>query len=149
MKATNNILNIRYNKSNNWKGQLGHKDGFCAFASVDYCVRSAAYLIMRSYRRNGVFTINDIIHRYAPPFDNNNTSNYVRFVTSMLHKDKSYIPCSSADVAALLTAMYMFETGDTKVSLHLSKYNPTYMLSVINEFKLSLYNKRSYEKEND
>lgn len=54
-EVTQNLLNIRYNESNKWKGQTGSYKGFCVFENTDYSIR-AGIKILRSYN-NGVSRI--------------------------------------------------------------------------------------------
>ena len=77
-EINNNPLNIRYNPANNWQGQTGENKGFCTFKNEAYGIR-AGYKILCNYIRNGHNTIERIIHRWAPPSENN-TDKYIRFV---------------------------------------------------------------------
>ena len=72
----NNPLNIR--KGNNWKGEVGSStDGeFEQFVSMQWGVR-AGFKILKNYmtgyggRVRPLTNVHDIIHRWAPPSENN------------------------------------------------------------------------------
>lgn len=89
MIGQNNPFNIRSSFSH-WKGQDGETRGFCNFKHIDYGIRVALYLLMRSYRRQGLKTISAIISRFAPISDNN-TFNYIYYVSNKtgiaMHRD--------------------------------------------------------------
>lgn len=77
----NNPLNIRIS-SNAWKGKvLPNTDGaFEQFQDIAYGYR-AALATMRTYiTKYGLNTVADIISRWAPANDNNNTLGYIRDV---------------------------------------------------------------------
>lgn len=81
-EINNNPLNIRYNPQNKWQGQTGENKGFCVFKNKAYGFR-AGYKILCNYIRNGHNTIERIVHRWAPPSENN-TETYIRFVCGEL-----------------------------------------------------------------
>lgn len=106
----NNPLNIRYSSANNWKGQIGQQSGFCVFDTPEHGMR-AAMVNLKSYRKNGVVTIADIISRWAPPSENN-TESYIDFVCNKLGENRNTeIAQSGADYIALLQAMCIMEIG--------------------------------------
>lgn len=74
----NNPLNIRYNKHNQWIGQIGEDKGFCVFETAELGFR-AAFLLLKNYGRKGFDTLNLILYRWAPPTENP-TAAYVEFV---------------------------------------------------------------------
>lgn len=110
MIGNNNCLNIRSSKSFKWLGQTGDTRGFCDFESIDYCIRAGAYLIMRSYRRAGCRTLDQIIRRWAPPSEND-TQKYIEFVcipSFFLRREEiDTVP----KVARLLSLMQIMEVG--------------------------------------
>lgn len=85
MKYKNNPFNIRFNHLNHWKGLLGNDRGFCTFMSLNYGIRTAAYLLMISYRKRGKRTYAELIETFAPSLENP-TFKYVQFVTDRLGK---------------------------------------------------------------
>ena len=44
-EVTQNVLNIRYNESNKWKGQTGSYKGFCVFENTDYYIRGGIKIL--------------------------------------------------------------------------------------------------------
>lgn len=79
MIGKNNPFNIRYSVSNKWVGLDGQKNGFCNFVHLDYGIRAAAVLILRSYRMKDICTIQEIIERWAP-YKENSTQAYIDFL---------------------------------------------------------------------
>lgn len=78
----NNPFNIRYSHKNQWLGLDPINPcikGFCNFSHYNYGIRAAAYLLLRSYRKKGIFTIRSIVERFAPPVENK-TDKYIEFV---------------------------------------------------------------------
>lgn len=111
MKFQNNPLNIRYVRSNTWIGQTNPKQGFCQFDTLEHGIRAAAIIICKSYRQKGIVSVQDIINKFAPPFENN-TQNYILTVCKLcpyLRPDS----CLSLPIqyAYLITAMSKVETG--------------------------------------
>lgn len=106
----NNPLNIRYSTANNWKGQTGQQSGFCVFDTPENGIR-AAMVNLKSYRKQGVVTIGDIISRWAPPTENN-TQNYIDFVCKKLGANISdEVEQNAQNYIALLQAMCIMEIG--------------------------------------
>ena len=108
-EVTQNLLNIRYNESNKWKGQTGSYKGFCVFENTDYSIR-AGIKILRSYNKRGIKSIQAIIKEFAPPCEND-TDKYIASVC----KWTGYTPemeLSSPVIASMvLSAMIRQETG--------------------------------------
>lgn len=129
MIGRNNPFNIRYNPLITWVGQESHTNGFCDFSTVHFGVRAACLLLMRSYRRQGFLTIQEIISRFAPPSENN-TSEYVQFVCHKLGIFPFDIP-SQKDFPRLLHAMSIFEGNPVSEEL---------VADCIEVFKIRLYN---------
>ena len=76
-------MNVRYSAKNHWKGKVlpntDEDNQFEQFISTPYGYR-AAFVTMRNYGINyGLYTIKDIISRYAPS-NENNTANYINRV---------------------------------------------------------------------
>lgn len=78
----NNPLNIRYSAGNRWIGQIGYRRGFCQFDTLEHGWRAALMLLVK-YQRSGYDSIYKIIHRWAPPSENN-TKAYIRFCVTHL-----------------------------------------------------------------
>jgi len=113
-----NPLNIRYSKSNKWVGQTGQLKGFVVFKSQKYGLRAAIKLI-QNYIKNGNNTIEKIVSRWAPP-NENDTKNYVEFVSKKTGLPKNYQIKNFADIANVLGAMSHMEGKPVPI---LSFYN--------------------------
>ena len=82
----NNPLNIRVGKSK-WQGErplpappLG--ECFCKFESIEWGLR-AAFCLLRTYAtKYRLYSVRDIITRWAPPSENDTTS-YIRHVCQL------------------------------------------------------------------
>ena len=81
-EKTNNPLNIRFNKDNNWKGQTTTLRGFVVFKTPEYGYR-AAYVLLCNYIRKGYNTPRKIITRWAPPTEND-TEAYINYVSKTM-----------------------------------------------------------------
>ncbi|ECG5317635.1 hypothetical protein E1A40_08960 [Salmonella enterica subsp. enterica serovar Aba] len=75
----NNPGNLEFSPSNPWVGQTGSDGRFAQFETPEHGIRALGRNLL-SYQRQGIDTINDIITRWAPPKDNNNTAEYIKFV---------------------------------------------------------------------
>lgn len=107
--SMNNPLNIRYNKANNWVGQIGQRNGFVIFDTQENGFRAAARTLI-SYANKGVDTVSKIIYRWAPPSDNNPTESYISFVTKQTGFGRDQ-KVTKDMYQALLYAMTKFEQG--------------------------------------
>ena len=76
----NNPLNIRYNPRNNWVGQTGCDGQFCIFMSPKYGVRAACKLLQRYAGKDGKTTVSEVINKWAPRTDGNDTEKYIATV---------------------------------------------------------------------
>jgi len=86
----NNPLNIRHSKSQ-WKGRSEEQNDkqFVCFLTMGMGYR-AAWIILQTYydtfpKTGKTFCLYNIIHRWAPPEDNNDTTSY-------LHRVLKYAP---------------------------------------------------------
>ena len=91
----NNPGNLEKPKDFKWDGQVDALPGipeetrFCRFSSVDHGVR-AIFRILKTYREKySLDTIEGIIHRYAPPSDND-TESYIRAVCLNVYEMSDY-----------------------------------------------------------
>lgn len=138
-----NPLNIRTSAHYKWAGQTGETRGFCDFESVEMCRRAGAYLLLRSYRRAGAFTVADVIKRWAPACENN-TNAYIKFVCKRTDFAPNTKLWFDSDYAAVLAAMEIMEQGifasfrDNYFATAKASY-----LYVINNFSISKYEVKS------
>ncbi|EHP0096151.1 hypothetical protein KND82_004896, partial [Escherichia coli] len=79
----NNPGNLEYSKTNPWVGQTGDDGRFAKFETPEHGIRALGRNLL-SYQRQGIDTVNDIINRWAPPSDNNNTEAYIQAVCAQL-----------------------------------------------------------------
>ena len=81
----NNWLNIRYSSANDWMGQTGKDaDGYAVFGDPVSGLR-AADIVLRNYGEDrGIESVGDAIARFAPPEDNNPTSEYAKHVAGRM-----------------------------------------------------------------
>lgn len=105
-----NPLNIRNSSGFSWNGQSGSTRGFADFVSTEMCRRAGLYLLRRSYRRAGCFTIEKILYRWAPQSEND-TENYIKFVCGLTGFKRNDHMVFDSDFAALLAAMEIMEQG--------------------------------------
>ena len=107
----NNPLNIRYNKANQWQGMTGENKGYCTFVSSIYGMRAAAVLLKNYITKYRLTSVKNLIHRWAPPSDNNPTQNYINFVAGKLGISPNAAVLTVSDIPALIKAMIKFENG--------------------------------------
>ena len=117
-----NPLNIR--KSDQlWKGQTGHDGKFCIFRTMEDGYR-AAFRILKTYNvKYHIYSVREIIARWAPPNDHNYTRSYIERVckeaglkeTDLIVVD-SWIEEKRNDAIWLVWAMAKVENGDKYIS---------------------------------
>ena len=78
--SNNNPFNIRVNNRNRWIGKAPSRGPFEAFTSLDHGIRAGIKLLINYQNDYGLKTIEQIIYKFAPPFENN-TEEYVRWVS--------------------------------------------------------------------
>ena len=76
----NNPANIRRGCA--WKGLTEKQTDkeFCQFTSMTWGVRALLFALRTYVRRYHLHTVREIITRWAPPSDGNNTEKYIEFV---------------------------------------------------------------------
>lgn len=79
----NNPGNIRKSKDV-WVGQTGNDGAFVTFATPAHGIRATGRNLL-SYARQGYVTPEQIITRWAPPEDDNDTDGYIKFVSEYLN----------------------------------------------------------------
>ena len=111
-ERNNNPCNIRRSTRQVWKGETkGADKSFCTFSERKYGYR-AALIIIRSYMKRGLNTIEKIISTWAPSVENN-TQNYIRFVSSSTGIDsRKALTFGDADaLCRIVQAMARMESG--------------------------------------
>ena len=76
----NNPANIR--RGCNWKGLIRHQKDreFCQFVTMTWGVRALLVTLRTYVVKHHLHTVREIITRWAPPSDRNNTEKYIEFV---------------------------------------------------------------------
>lgn len=105
----NNPLNIEFNQQNNWQGQTGTDGRFATFNQPAYGVRAGAKLIKRYMDHYQLRTIDSIVHRWAPPSENESDV-YGQFVARRSGININ-TPLTEAHIPAIIEAMIAFENG--------------------------------------
>ncbi|WOC01665.1 MULTISPECIES: hypothetical protein [unclassified Providencia] len=85
----NNPGNIRKSKDV-WVGQTGNDGSFVTFATPAHGIRATGKNLL-SYARQGYVTPEQIITRWAPPEDHNDTEGYIKFVSDYLNVPRDTI----------------------------------------------------------
>lgn len=79
----NNPGNLEFSRSNPWEGQTGSDGRFAKFETPEHGLRALGRNLI-SYQRQGYDTINEIINRWAPPEDDNDTASYIAAVSKQV-----------------------------------------------------------------
>ncbi|MGV3930464.1 hypothetical protein [Citrobacter braakii] len=113
----NNPGNLEFSKSNPWSGQTGDDGRFAKFETPEHGIRALGRNLL-SYQRQGIDTVNDIINRWAPPDDNNNTSAYIEAVCAQLGvtPDQPLDASNPDTLKALCAAIIHHENGSQPYS---------------------------------
>ncbi len=110
-----NPLNIR--RTNDlWQGLAEHQPDpkFFTFKSMAWGYRAAFIVLRTYYHKYGIETVRDIIRRWAPPEDGNNTADYLRHVCHRtgFAPDKRLNPYNPTHMGPLVEAMSRVECGE-------------------------------------
>lgn len=118
----NNPLNVRLSSRNNWNGKVyDNTDGtYEQFIDMAYGYR-AALITLRNYISQGYATIDNIISRWAPAADNNDTNAYINNVCVRMRQllGREITPFDRIDrndrdtLVAMAYAMSISENGTT------------------------------------
>lgn len=81
----NNPANIR--RGCNWKGLAKTQTDkeFCQFVTMTWGVRALLVTLRTYVVKHHLHTVREIITRWAPPSDGNNTEAYIKFVEKEIH----------------------------------------------------------------
>lgn len=72
----NNPGNIEASDANPWEGQIGSDGRFAKFETPEHGIRALGKNLL-SYQRQGVDTVTDVVNRWAPASDGNDTNSYI------------------------------------------------------------------------
>ncbi|EMA3752573.1 hypothetical protein U2U59_001430 [Salmonella enterica] len=113
----NNPGNLEYSKTNPWMGQTGDDGRFAKFETPEHGIRALGRNLM-SYQRQGIDTVNEIINRWAPPTDNNDTAAYIKAVCEQLgvSADEPLDSSNPDTLKALCAAIIQHENGSQPYS---------------------------------
>ncbi|WP_316376609.1 hypothetical protein [Enterobacter hormaechei] len=113
----NNPGNLEYSKTNPWVGQTGDDGRFAKFETPEHGIRALGRNLL-SYQRQGIDTVSDIINRWAPPSDNNNTEAYIQAVCAQLGvtADQQLDASNPDTLKALCAAIIQHENGSQPYS---------------------------------
>ncbi|EGJ1880978.1 TPA: hypothetical protein P4F59_001682 [Escherichia coli] len=113
----NNPGNLEYSKTNPWVGQTGDDGRFAKFETPEHGIRALGRNLM-SYQRQGIDTVSEIINRWAPPTDKNDTMSYIKAVCEQLGVSADEpLDASNPDILkALCAAIIHHENGSQPYS---------------------------------
>lgn len=113
----NNPGNLEYSKSNPWVGQTGDDGRFAKFETPEHGIRALGRNLM-SYQQQGIDTVSEIINRWAPPTDNNDTTAYIKAVCEQLgvSADEPLDSSNPDTLKALCAAIIHHENGSQPYS---------------------------------
>lgn len=113
----NNPGNLEYSKTNPWVGQTGDDGRFAKFETPEHGIRALGRNLL-SYQRQGIDTVSDIINRWAPPSDNNNTDAYIQAVCAQLGvtPDQPLDASNPDTLKALCASIIQHENGSQPYS---------------------------------
>ncbi|MEX9250531.1 hypothetical protein AB8G87_28295, partial [Salmonella enterica] len=90
---------------------------FAKFETPEHGIRALGRNLL-SYQRQGIDTVNDIINRWAPPSDNNNTEAYIQAVCAQLGvtPDQPLDASNPDTLKALCASIIQHENGSQPYS---------------------------------
>ena len=90
------------------------EDTFVVFRAAWWGIRALAILLLNYQRKHGLNTVTDVLGRYAPPSDNNPTSEYALFVAEAMDVlPREVIDLNRYEVMeAMIRAIIRFENGN-------------------------------------
>ncbi|EEG8105013.1 hypothetical protein ODB14_004004 [Salmonella enterica] len=113
----NNPGNIEASQSNPWEGQIGSDGRFATFATPEHGIRALGKNLL-SYQRQGYDTVSEIVNRWAPAKDGNNTDAYIQALCGALGVG-AYDPLDVSNpktLAALCAGIVKHENGSVPYS---------------------------------
>jgi hypothetical protein len=110
----NNGGNIRHSEAV-WMGQAAAQPdpSFVSFTAPVFGIRALARVLLAYQRRHGLRTLQEIVARWAPPSDSNDTDAYVRDVAGELAigPDQEINLENAAVLGKLVSAIVRHENG--------------------------------------
>lgn len=111
----NNPGNIRISE-NQWRGKLpvdkSVEDEFERFKTMELGIRALMINVRTYMNRDGLNTIEKIMHKWAPPSDNNPTEAYIEYVSKETGVDaKRIVKFEKPFIVKLAKALCEFENG--------------------------------------
>lgn len=117
-ERANNPGNINFDAHVDWLGQIGielpppgEKARFARFDTPEHGIRALVKVLRAYIERDGCKTMQQMIWRWAPAKDANNTIAYVANVCTDTGFAPNYRPESPSDFASLATAIIHHENG--------------------------------------
>lgn len=109
----NNPSNIRW--GSDWQGLIPQAERtdttFCQFSDPIYGLRAMVKIIFTYQQKYGLNTIESIIHRYAPP-NENNTQSYIMIVSEAIGAlPKQTLDLTNSQLSELMRAITAVENG--------------------------------------
>ena len=101
--------NVVYNKNNDWEGQLRPDGRYCRFTTPEKGIRAMAKILVR-YNLAGCNTLESIIRRWAPTFEND-TEEYIDAVCEWTGLERNWV-VTTLDYPSLIGAIIRFENGE-------------------------------------
>jgi hypothetical protein len=130
-----NIMDIRGIRNHNpgnirhgadWQGLAGKQTdvSFCQFVSPEWGIRAMARILNNYYNKRGLHTVAEIIFRWAPPEDDNDSWAYANSVSKHVGIPKAIIfseKTFKSILSKLITAIIKHENGINPYSEELIK----------------------------
>jgi len=110
-----------------WQGQISGTDpDFCTFSDPKYGIRAIMLLLRRYYYVLGLTTVTQIINRWAPPQDQNNTSAYVNAVAMQMKvQPTDELTICPETYISFAQAVAVHENGTPPITYPPFWYDPT------------------------
>ncbi|MDR9972584.1 hypothetical protein [Enterobacter cloacae] len=113
----NNPGNLEYSKKNPWEGQTGDDGRFAKFETPEHGIRALGRNLL-SYQRQGIDTVSDIVEKWVPEKDGNDTVAYIKSVCAQLGvtPDQQLDASNPDTLKALCAAIIQHENGSQPYS---------------------------------
>lgn len=113
----NNPGNLEFSKTNPWVGQTGDDGRFAKFETPEHGIRALGRNLL-SYQRQGIDTVSDIVEKWAPEKDGNDTVAYIKAVCAQLGvtPDQQLDASNPDTLKALCAAIIQHENGSQPYS---------------------------------